>query len=54
MLGDNRWGSEVILLVIEDYATGLTMSLCVVAFVFFARWHMLKQAECLIVTDQIT
>ena len=53
LLGDNRWGSAVILLVIEDYAAGLSMALCVVVFVFLARWHMLKRVERLTVTDQV-
>jgi hypothetical protein len=53
LLGDNRWGSEAILLVVEDYATGLNMALWVVVFVFLARWHMLKRIERLTVIDEV-
>ena len=53
LLGDNRWGSEAILLVVEDYAAALTMTLCVMAVAFLARWHMVARVERLTVTEQV-
>ena len=45
LLDDKRIGSFVILFVIQDFSTALTMALLVVLFLFLVRWHMLKRIE---------
>ena len=45
LLDDKRIGSSVILFVIQDFSTVLTMALLVVLFLFLVRWHMLKRIE---------
>jgi hypothetical protein len=45
LLDDKRIGSSVILFVIQDFSTALTMALLVVLFLFLVRWHMLKRIE---------
>jgi len=38
-------GSFVILFVIQDFSTTLTITLLVVLFLYLVRWHMLKRIE---------
>jgi len=45
LLDDKRIGGFVILFVIQDFSTILTMALLVALFSFLARWHMLKRIE---------
>ena len=45
LLDDKRIGSFVILFVIEDFSSALSMALLVVLFLFLARWHMLRRIE---------
>jgi hypothetical protein len=45
LLDDKKIGSFVILFVIQDYSTALTMALLVVLFLFLVQWHMLKRIE---------
>jgi len=35
----------LILFIIQDFSTTLTMALLVVLFLFLVRWHMLKRIE---------
>jgi len=46
-LKDKRIGQFVILFVIQDFSTSLTMALLTVLFSFLVRWHMLKRIEYL-------
>jgi hypothetical protein len=45
LLDDKGIGSSVILFVIQDFSTALTMALLVVLFLFLVRWQMLKRIE---------
>ena len=45
LLDDKRIGSALILFIIQDFSTTLTMALLVVLFLFLVRWHMLKRIE---------
>ena len=47
LLNDKRMGQFVILFVIQDLSTTLTMALVTVLFSFLVRWHMLKRIEYL-------
>jgi branched-subunit amino acid transport protein AzlD len=45
MLNEKATGRTVILVVIQDVSTALSMALCVVLFVFFVRWHVCNRIE---------
>jgi hypothetical protein len=45
LLYDKRIGSSLLLFIIPDFSTTLTMALLVALFVFLVRWHMLKRIE---------
>jgi len=45
LLDEKRVGSFVILFVVQDFSTALTMALLVVLFLFLVRWHMLERIE---------
>jgi hypothetical protein len=45
LLANKTIGNVVILFVIQDFSTTLTMALLVVFFLFLVRWHMLKRIE---------
>jgi hypothetical protein len=47
LLDEDRVGNAAVVLVIRDYASGLSMALVVVTFAFLARWHLLKRIESL-------
>lgn len=47
MLNEKVTGRVVILLVVRDFSTALSMALWVVLFVFLARWHVSTRIECL-------
>ena len=51
VLNDNRAGGAALLLVIEDYAVGLSMALLVASFAFLTRWHLLRRFERLGATN---
>jgi hypothetical protein len=45
LLDDKRIGSSLLLFIIPDFSTTLTMALLVALFLFLVRWHMLKRIE---------
>jgi hypothetical protein len=45
LLANKTMGNFVILFVIQDFSTTLTMALLVVLFLFLVRWHVLKRIE---------
>jgi len=45
LLPSKTIGSPVILFVIQDFSTTLTMALLVVLFLHLVRWHILKRIE---------
>jgi hypothetical protein len=45
LLDSKSTGSFMILFVIQDFSTTLTMALLVVLFLYLVRWHMLKRIE---------
>ena len=45
LLDQERIGSSVILIIMEDFSTALTMALLTVTFLFALRWHMPKRIE---------
>ncbi len=47
MRNEKATGLGVILFVIQDFSTALSMALWVVLFVFLVRWHVSVRIECL-------
>ena len=45
LLDDKRIGSSLLLFIIPDFSTTLTMALLVALFLFLVRWHMLKRID---------
>jgi hypothetical protein len=45
VLDDKKIGNSLILFIIPDFSSALTMALLVVLFLFLVLWHMLKRIE---------
>lgn len=45
LLDDKRIGSSLLLFIIPDFSTTLTMALLAALFLFLVRWHMLNRIE---------
>jgi hypothetical protein len=47
LLAEKKIGSAAVLLVLQDYATTLTMALLVILFAFLVRWHLVSRINYL-------